>query len=138
MYTRLPVTILQTDKRYPVLYLQHGSGEDETGWPTQGKMNFILDNLIAGKQATPMIVVMDRGYATDPTQPVTTTTTRGPAWLEMFFRMCLLKKLSRWLMQIQDAYRPRSPGYGRTFYGRVSNLSDYNDQSRQICIRRRF
>lgn len=62
----------QTDKRYPVLYLQHGSGEDETGWPTQGKMNFILDNLIAGKQATPMIVVMDRGYATDPTQPVAT------------------------------------------------------------------
>ncbi|SEO37634.1 Enterochelin esterase [Mucilaginibacter gossypiicola] len=61
----------QADKRYPVLYLQHGSGEDETGWPTQGKMNFILDNLIAAKQATPMIVVMDRGYATDPTQPVT-------------------------------------------------------------------
>jgi enterochelin esterase-like enzyme len=59
----------QADKRYPVLYLQHGSGEDETGWPTQGKMNFILDNLIAAKQATPMIVVMDRGYATDPTQP---------------------------------------------------------------------
>lgn len=62
----------QADKRYPVLYLQHGSGEDETGWPAQGKMNFILDNLIAGKQATPMIVVMDRGYATDPTQPVAT------------------------------------------------------------------
>lgn len=59
----------ETGKRYPVLYLQHGSGEDETGWPTQGKMNFILDNLIAGKQATPMIVVMDKGYATDPTQP---------------------------------------------------------------------
>lgn len=53
-------------KRYPVLYLQHGSGEDETGWSTQGKMNLILDNLISGKQATPMIVVMDRGYATDP------------------------------------------------------------------------
>jgi enterochelin esterase-like enzyme len=53
-----------------VLYLQHGSGEDETGWPVQGKMNFIVDNLIAAKQATPMIVVMDRGYATDPTQPI--------------------------------------------------------------------
>jgi enterochelin esterase-like enzyme len=65
---------IQTDKRYPVLYLQHGSGEDETGWPTQGKMNFILDNLIAAERATPMIVVMDRGYATDPTQPVATNT----------------------------------------------------------------
>lgn len=62
----------ETAKRYPVLYLQHGAGEDETGWPTQGKMNFILDNLIAEKKATPMIVVMDRGYATDPTRPVPT------------------------------------------------------------------
>lgn len=58
-----------TGKKYPVLYLQHGGGEDETGWPNQGKMNFILDNLIAEGKATPMIVVMDRGYATDPTRP---------------------------------------------------------------------
>jgi enterochelin esterase family protein len=49
--------------RYPVLYLQHGSGEDETGWPTQGKANLILDNLIAEKKAVPMIIVMDNGYA---------------------------------------------------------------------------
>jgi len=62
------------DKRYPVLYLQHGAGEDETGWSTQGKMDFILDNLIAEKKATPMIVVMDRGYATDPTKPINTNT----------------------------------------------------------------
>lgn len=59
-------------KRYPVLYLQHGAGEDETGWPGQGKMDFILDNLIAEGKATPMIVVMDRGYATDPVRPVST------------------------------------------------------------------
>ena len=51
-------------KRYPVLYLQHGSGEDETGWPTQGKANLILDNLIAAKKAVPLIIVMDNGYAT--------------------------------------------------------------------------
>jgi enterochelin esterase-like enzyme len=53
-----------TRKRYPVLYLQHGGGEDETGWTRQGKVNFILDNLIAGKKAVPMIVVMEKGYAT--------------------------------------------------------------------------
>lgn len=51
-------------KRFPVLYLQHGGGEDETGWGKQGHMNFILDNLIAGKKAVPMIVVMEKGYAT--------------------------------------------------------------------------
>jgi len=52
--------------RYPVLYLQHGSFEDETGWSSQGKANLILDNLIAAKQATPMIIVMDNGYAYKP------------------------------------------------------------------------
>jgi len=47
--------------RYPVLYLQHGSGENERGWSTQGRVNFILDNLIAAKNAKPMIVVMENG-----------------------------------------------------------------------------
>ena len=50
-----------TKTRYPVLYLQHGAGEDERGWSTQGHMNFILDNLIAAGKARPMIVVMDNG-----------------------------------------------------------------------------
>ena len=50
-------------KRYPVLYLQHGGGEDETGWPRQGHMNFILDNLIDAGKSQPMIVVMEKGYA---------------------------------------------------------------------------
>jgi enterochelin esterase family protein len=54
----------QTKRRYPVLYLQHGGGEDETGWIRQGKANFILDNLIASGNAKPMIIVMANGYAT--------------------------------------------------------------------------
>jgi enterochelin esterase-like enzyme len=45
-------------ERYPVLYILHGGGEDETGWVMQGRTNFILDNLIAEKKALPMIVVM--------------------------------------------------------------------------------
>jgi enterochelin esterase-like enzyme len=49
--------------RYPVLYLQHGMGEDETGWMIQGRANFILDNLIAEGKARPMIIVSDNGYA---------------------------------------------------------------------------
>lgn len=48
-------------RRYPVLYLQHGMGENETSWSRQGKMNFIMDNLIAEGKAEPMIVVMDNG-----------------------------------------------------------------------------
>jgi enterochelin esterase-like enzyme len=53
----------QTKARYPVLYLQHGGGEDETGWVRQGRANFILDNLIAEGRCQPMIVVMAYGYA---------------------------------------------------------------------------
>lgn len=48
-------------KKYPVLYLQHGMAENETGWHTQGKMANILDNNIAEGKAVPMIVVMDNG-----------------------------------------------------------------------------
>ncbi len=48
-------------KRYPVLYLQHGMAENQTGWHRQGKMADILDNNIAQGKATPMIVVMDNG-----------------------------------------------------------------------------
>jgi enterochelin esterase family protein len=52
--------------RYPVLYLQHGAGEDETEWTHAGRAQFILDNLIAQKKAVPMIVVMNNGFASKP------------------------------------------------------------------------
>lgn len=50
-------------KRYPVLYLQHGSGESERAWTEQGRAGIILDNLIAERKAEEMIVVMEQGYA---------------------------------------------------------------------------
>ncbi len=56
-------------KEYPVLYLQHGGGEDETVWPNQGRVDLILDNLIAYNNAVPLIIVMDNGYAIDPNTP---------------------------------------------------------------------
>ena len=49
------------NEQYPVLYLLHGGGEDERGWATQGKTDLILDNLIAEKKATPMLIVMMDG-----------------------------------------------------------------------------
>ena len=63
--------------RYPVLYLQHGSGEDETGWIFQGHANLILDNLIAEKKAVPMIIVMDNGYASRSAGPFGPSAQRG-------------------------------------------------------------
>ena len=52
-----------TAERYPVLYLQHGAGESELGWTMQGKVNLIMDNLLASGKVKPMIIVMDNGYA---------------------------------------------------------------------------
>ena len=59
----------KTKKRYPVLYLQHGMGEDETGWSTQGCMQHIMDNLIASGECEPMIVVMESGDVQAPFRP---------------------------------------------------------------------
>ena len=47
--------------KYPVIYIQHGGGEDERGWAVQGKTDIILDNLIAEGKAKPMIVVISNG-----------------------------------------------------------------------------
>lgn len=51
----------EPNRKFPVLYLQHGMGENETSWANQGRMNFIMDNLIASGEAKPMVVVMDNG-----------------------------------------------------------------------------
>lgn len=47
-----------TVEKYPVLYILHGGGEDQTGWAKQGKTSFIIDNLVQEKKAVPMLVVM--------------------------------------------------------------------------------
>jgi enterochelin esterase family protein len=51
-----------TSSKYPVIYLQHGAGEDETGWVKQGRFDIIMDNLIAEKKAVPMIIVTTNEY----------------------------------------------------------------------------
>ncbi|MBL8818364.1 MAG: endo-1,4-beta-xylanase [Planctomyces sp.] len=55
----------QTDKRYPVLYLQHGWGENEYGWSVQGHAGLIMDNLIAEGKAKPFIIVMTYGMTNE-------------------------------------------------------------------------
>jgi enterochelin esterase-like enzyme len=72
-FTR-PLTVytppgFSTERRYPVLYLLHGVGDDETGWQKKGSAHLILDNLYADKKAEPMIVVMPNGFATKPGEP---------------------------------------------------------------------
>ena len=63
-------------RKYPVLYLLHGIGGNETHWPGPGAAGAILDNLIADGQAVPMVVVMPNGRASN--EPSTLFTGRGP------------------------------------------------------------
>jgi enterochelin esterase-like enzyme len=98
--------------RYPVLYLQHGGGEDETGWTRQGHLNFILDNLIAAEKAVPMIVVMEKGYANrsgDTPQPPAPGRGDGGA-----FEDVVLKDL---IPMIDAAYRTRPEREHRAIAG---------------------
>jgi enterochelin esterase-like enzyme len=56
-------------KRYPVLYLQHGWGEDETAWSNQGRANLIMDNLIAENKTKPFLIVMTYGMTNEGAGP---------------------------------------------------------------------
>lgn len=69
MQVYTPAGYEKSKKKYPVLYLQHGGGEDETGWVNQGKTNYILDNLIAEGKAKEMIIVMTNGTFNIPGAP---------------------------------------------------------------------
>ncbi|WP_276485623.1 esterase [Paraflavitalea pollutisoli] len=63
MYVYLPPEyVTQPNKRFPVLYLRHGGGDNESSWSQEsGRAPVILDNLLAQKQAVPMIIVMTNG-----------------------------------------------------------------------------
>jgi enterochelin esterase family protein len=63
--------------RYPVLYLLHGWGENEEGWHVQGRVDFIMDNLIAAKGAKPMLIVMDNLNAVKPGEDSSLFNARG-------------------------------------------------------------
>jgi enterochelin esterase-like enzyme len=66
-------------KSYPVLYLQHGMGENETGWGNQGHTNLIMDNLIAEGKANPFIIVMENSGVNFPRGPRPAAPAPAPA-----------------------------------------------------------
>lgn len=59
----------QPGKTYPVLYLHHGGGENETGWVWQGKINYIMDNLLSEHKCREMIIVMNSLYDVNDRHP---------------------------------------------------------------------
>lgn len=78
MYLYTPPGYETSNEQYPVLYLLHGAGGDEDAWTTLGRTNYILDNLIAGGTAQPMIVVMPNGNAWQTSTMRVNTNTKRP------------------------------------------------------------
>jgi enterochelin esterase-like enzyme len=66
MHIYMPPGYENGKSRYPVFYLLHGGGDEDSGWSTIGRAGFILDNLLAEKKAKPMIVVMPNGSLPRP------------------------------------------------------------------------
>lgn len=114
--------------RFPVLYLQHGAGENERGWIEQGHANFILDNLIASGKARPMILVIDTGYAARPGAGVAQTPpsrTSGPTGA---FEDVMITEL---IPAIDSTYRTLSDAEHRAMAG----LSMGSGQTLQITLK---
>ena len=103
-------------KRYPVLYLQHGGGEDETGWGSQCHAGLIMDNLIARGKAVPFIIVMAGSYvpganpfggaaATNSTGPVLSRSIVGPGGRSFNFNAFAQVLLEDLIPYVDSHYR---------------------------------
>jgi enterochelin esterase-like enzyme len=113
--------------RYPVLYLQHGAGENERGWIEQGRANFILDNLMAAGKARPMILVVDTGYASKPVDKAQTAQARPPGPTSAFEEVML----GELIPMIDSSYRTLADREHRAMAG----LSMGSMQTLQITLK---
>ena len=139
-----PAYDTQTRVRYPVLYLQHGGGEDETGWIRQGNANFILDNLIASGASKPMIIVMANGYARRAGQTPPDLTGKPFGSPEMMramretaaaFEDDMTKALIPYIdAQFQDSHRSRSSCHGGTVNGRNADVPSHVRPPRPVLL----
>ena len=124
---------MDATKRYPVLYLQHGGGEDETGWSNQGKVNLIMDNLIAEGKTKPFIIVMDNGTWRMPQSARPATPGERPAgpWPPKGWADGFMKTLLNDIIPMIDAnYRTLSDQPDRAMAG----LSMGGMQTRVITL----
>lgn len=78
MHVYTPPGYDSSKARYPVFYLLHGAGDDDSGWSTIGRAGFILDNLLAANKARPMIIVMPNGSMPRPASAASFVPGSGP------------------------------------------------------------
>jgi enterochelin esterase family protein len=95
----------EPNRRYPVLYLLHGSNDRPVGWIDVGNIQFIADNLIAEKKAVPMVIVMAYGHALPFGQPATPPRTNTIAFEEYLLRDVMPLAESRYRILTDRAHR---------------------------------
>ena len=116
----------KNSKKYPVLYLFHGSGDNDATWTVHGRANFIADNLVAQNQARPMIIVMPDGHAIAPNSAGRNTSTFN---LEAFSK----DLLNDVIPLIESTYRVKANRENRAIIG----LSMGGGQSLAIGLKHR-
>lgn len=99
MHVYTPPGYEKGNTKYPVFYLLHGGGDEDSGWPTVGRASFILDNLMAAGKAKPMIVVMPNGSM--PMAPGANPT-QGMSRMRELFADELVKEV---IPQVEKNYR---------------------------------
>ena len=122
-----------TRDRFPVLYLQHGWGEDETAWSNQGHANLIMDNLIAAGKTRPFLIVMTYGMTND-IRP------GAPGGLASFdirpFHRAAGRTDPLYRRALPHPVRPAPPRHGRAVDGRLRDQADRPQASRSFRLYR--
>ena len=78
MHVYTPAGYESGDKKYPVFYLLHGSGDSDDAWTSVGRAGFIIDNLVAARQVPPMVIVMPAGHQPAPPAGATPAAPASP------------------------------------------------------------
>jgi enterochelin esterase-like enzyme len=122
MHVYTPPGYESSTEKYPVFYLLHGGGDDDSGWPTIGRAGFILDNLQAEKKAVPMIVVMPNGSLPRPTNmprftPGSTPSPEARAAMETFQSRFTNELLKEIIPFTEAHYRVRTGPENRALAG---------------------
>jgi enterochelin esterase-like enzyme len=124
-------------ERYPVFYLLHGGGDDDSGWSTIGRAGFILDNLLAERKALPMLIVMPNGSLPRPANlppvaPGTTPTPEVAAVLAAAQARFTSELMNDVVPFVEKAYRVRSDARSRA----IAGLSMGGGQTQRILAAR--
>ena len=108
-----PGYALLSDKSYAVLFLYHGSGDNETYWTRVGRANFIMDNLLAEGKTRPAIMVMPYGHSTVPPGP------EGGTGGKELYEVSVIQKdlLENIIPLVEKEYRVGKEGKDRAITG---------------------